>query len=86
MFFKEKLAQDQQHLGRPKLRLVQEVDTCWNSSDVSTSGGAGRHLDNTVVEARKKQNVTVDATVEIQHYLSEPNIGRLEDPLKYWEK
>jgi len=31
-FFKEKLAQVQDHLGRPKLKLIQEVETRWNST------------------------------------------------------
>lgn len=43
-------------------------------------------LDTSVMEARKTQNVTADATVEVQRYLSEPNISRLEKPLEYWER
>lgn len=30
--------------------------------------------------------MTSDATVEVQRYLSEPNIGRHENPLEYWER
>ncbi|KAJ4936575.1 hypothetical protein JOQ06_001164 [Pogonophryne albipinna] len=42
-------------------------------------------LDQTVKMSRKTKNATADATVEIQRYLAEPNIGRLEDPLSYWQ-
>lgn len=34
----------------------------------------------------RRQNVTADATVEVQRYMMEPNIGRQEDPLQYWER
>ncbi|KAK0137856.1 hypothetical protein N1851_025938 [Merluccius polli] len=44
------------------------------------------HLDVTVMASRTKHNVTADATVEVQHHLSEPNIGRTDDPLLYWER
>lgn len=30
--------------------------------------------------------MTANATVEVQHYLSEQNIGRLENPLENWER
>lgn len=39
-----------------------------------------------VEEARRSHNVTADATIEVQRYLSERNIRRLEDPLQYWER
>jgi len=42
-------------------------------------------LDRTVKLSRKTKNPTADATVEVQRYLAEPNIGRLEDPLNYWQ-
>ncbi len=29
-------------------------------------------------------NATADATVEVQGYLSDPNIPRTEDPLHFW--
>ncbi|XP_016103368.1 zinc finger BED domain-containing protein 4-like isoform X2 [Sinocyclocheilus grahami] len=45
-----------------------------------------RHLDDSVMESRRRHSVTADATVEVQRYLAEPNIGRLEDPLQYWER
>ena len=44
------------------------------------------HLDATVMASRSMHNVTADATVEVQRYLSEPNIGRTDDPLMYWER
>ncbi|XP_037637100.1 zinc finger BED domain-containing protein 4-like [Sebastes umbrosus] len=131
---KEKLAQVQQDMGRPKLKLLQEVDTRWNSTfhmlhrlvelrepvgaalaglqtdipsltseeyntvsgclsllssfndatvelsaEEKVSGSKGsklwRHLDDSVMHARRIQNVTADATVEVQRFLSEPNIG-----------
>lgn len=34
----------------------------------------------------RTSNVTADATVEVQKYLGEPNIKRLENPLEYWER
>ncbi|KAJ0012500.1 hypothetical protein NQD34_016834 [Periophthalmus magnuspinnatus] len=43
-------------------------------------------LDTSLMEARWSQNVTADATVEVQQYLSESNIGRLEKPLEFWER
>lgn len=39
-----------------------------------------------VEEARRSHNVTADATIEVQRYLSEQNVRRLEDPLQYWER
>ena len=36
--------------------------------------------------SRMTHNVTADATVEVQRYLSEPNIARTDDPLLYWER
>ncbi|KAG7474016.1 zinc finger BED domain-containing protein 4-like [Solea senegalensis] len=45
-----------------------------------------RRLDTSVMEAKRSQYVTAHATVEVQRYLSEPNIGRLENPLEYWER
>ncbi|XP_042624981.1 E3 SUMO-protein ligase ZBED1-like isoform X2 [Cyprinus carpio] len=61
----------------------------------SASRGAGlvtpgnklwRHLDDRVMESRRRHSVTADAAVEVQRYLAEPNIGRSEDPLQYWER
>lgn len=40
-------------------------------------------LDTTVLET-KTPNASADATAEVQKYLHEPNIGRLENPLEYW--
>ncbi|KAG1934532.1 zinc finger BED domain-containing protein [Pimephales promelas] len=41
-------------------------------------------LDSHVVETRQMKNATADATVEVQRYLSDPNIPRTEDPLHFW--
>lgn len=38
------------------------------------------------MESRRRHSVTADAAVEVQRYLAEPNIGRSEDPLQYWER
>ena len=35
-------------------------------------------------EARRARNVTADATVEVQRYMTEPPLPRTEDPLAYW--
>ncbi len=40
-----------------------------------------RHLYAIVKDSRRTHNVTADATVEVQRYLSEPNMGRTQDPL-----
>ncbi|KAK1900426.1 Zinc finger BED domain containing protein 1 [Dissostichus eleginoides] len=114
---KEKLVSVQRQLGRPTLKLLQEVETRWNSTyhmlqrlvDLREPVGAAlaslnteittltsaefttirnklwHKLDQTVKLSRKTKNATADATVEVQRYLAEPNIGRLEDPLNYWQ-
>ncbi|KAL7828727.1 hypothetical protein SRHO_G00323610 [Serrasalmus rhombeus] len=43
-------------------------------------------LDTTVGQSRKSSNATADATIEVDHYLSEVNLARHEDPLIYWSK
>uniref|UniRef100_A0A3B5QKN7 HAT C-terminal dimerisation domain-containing protein n=1 Tax=Xiphophorus maculatus TaxID=8083 RepID=A0A3B5QKN7_XIPMA len=43
-----------------------------------------QRLDTSVMEAKRNQNVSADATVEVQRYLSEANISSLENPLEYW--
>ncbi|XP_042073325.1 zinc finger BED domain-containing protein 4-like [Haplochromis burtoni] len=50
---------------------------------VSHGNNLWRHLDESVRQTQT-QNVTADANIEVQRYMMEPNIGRLEDPLKYW--
>ncbi|KAL3977095.1 protein phosphatase 1L [Sarotherodon galilaeus] len=52
---------------------------------VSHSNNLWRRLDESVKQTQT-QNVTADANIEVQRYMMEPNIGRLEDPLKYWER
>lgn len=44
-----------------------------------------RRLDDSVRQTQT-QNVTADANIEVQRYMMEPNIGRMEDPLQYWER
>ncbi|KAK0135681.1 Zinc finger BED domain-containing protein 1 [Merluccius polli] len=43
-------------------------------------------IEASVMASRMTHNVTADATVEVQRYLSEPNIRRTDDPLLYWER
>ncbi|KAK0139038.1 Zinc finger BED domain-containing protein 1 [Merluccius polli] len=64
----------------------EEIPQASTSHDVTGGSKLWRRLDTSVMEARRSQNVTADATVEVQRYLSEPNIGRLENPLEYWER
>ncbi|KAF7642617.1 hypothetical protein LDENG_00254690 [Lucifuga dentata] len=53
------------------------------AAELSTRGRyLWQHLDNMVIQSRSVQNMTADATVEVQRYLTEPNIGRQEDPIK----
>ena len=35
---------------------------------------------------KRTTNITADAKVEVQNYIGEPNIGRLENPFEYWER
>ncbi|KAJ0066295.1 hypothetical protein NL108_007845 [Boleophthalmus pectinirostris] len=44
-----------------------------------------RRLDDRVRQTQT-QNVTADAHTEVQRCRMEPNTGRLEDPLQYWER
>ncbi|KAM9824979.1 E3 SUMO-protein ligase ZBED1-like isoform 2-T2 [Syngnathus typhle] len=42
-------------------------------------------LDRDASEAmRRSRNASVDATLEVQRYVSDPPLGRAEDPLAYW--
>ncbi|XP_034455384.1 zinc finger BED domain-containing protein 4-like [Hippoglossus hippoglossus] len=50
------------------------------SQPVTQGSKLWQRLDTKVLQTRT-QNVTADATVEVQQYLGEPNIGRLENPL-----
>ncbi|KAM8831632.1 E3 SUMO-protein ligase ZBED1-like [Spinachia spinachia] len=63
----------------------EEIPQASTSHDVTGGRKLWHRLDTSVMKARKTQNVTADATVEVQRYLSEPNISRLENPLEYWE-
>ncbi|XP_038133603.1 E3 SUMO-protein ligase ZBED1-like, partial [Cyprinodon tularosa] len=62
-----------------------ETPQASTSQDATGGSKLWHHLDASVMEARKSKNVTADVTVEVQRYLSEPNITRMENPLKYWE-
>ncbi|XP_028428641.1 zinc finger BED domain-containing protein 4-like [Perca flavescens] len=50
----------------------------------SSGTGLWDLLDLHVSETRKVKSATANATVEVQRYLSEPNIQRSEDPLQFW--
>ena len=41
-------------------------------------------LDRDASEARMSRNATVDATVEVQRYMTDPPLERSEEPLEYW--
>ena len=47
-------------------------------------GKLWRHLDVSVSQNRRTHNATADAMVEVQRYMTEPNIFRTDDPLEYW--
>ncbi|KAG7524007.1 zinc finger BED domain-containing protein 4-like [Solea senegalensis] len=72
--------------GTIKQRGNEEMPQASTSHDVTGGSKLWRRLDTSVMEARRSQNVTADATVEVQRYLSEPNIGRLENSLEYCER
>ncbi|XP_072560099.1 uncharacterized protein [Paramormyrops kingsleyae] len=50
-----------------------------------TSSGLWDLLDSDVGESRQIKSSTADATVEVQQYLSDPNITHTEDPLRFWD-
>uniref|UniRef100_A0A3B5QTD9 HAT C-terminal dimerisation domain-containing protein n=1 Tax=Xiphophorus maculatus TaxID=8083 RepID=A0A3B5QTD9_XIPMA len=67
------------------LRLLIPITTLTNMTCGFHLGSRlWQRLDTSVMEAKRTQNVSEDATVEIQRYLSEANISRLENPLEYW--
>ncbi|KAJ4936803.1 hypothetical protein JOQ06_001389 [Pogonophryne albipinna] len=73
-------------MGEHLLRQLRErLHTLQSMSIMSLATLLGNKLwhklDQTVNMSRKTKNATADATVEVQRYLAEPNIGRLEDPL-----
>ncbi|XP_026195984.1 uncharacterized protein LOC113148494 [Anabas testudineus] len=59
----------------------EEIPQASTSYDVTGGSKLWRHLDTSVMEARRSQNVTADATVEVQQYLSE---ATLEDWKTLW--
>ncbi|XP_034529273.1 zinc finger BED domain-containing protein 4-like [Notolabrus celidotus] len=71
---------------RRSVHSREEIPQASTSHDVTGGSKLWHRLDASVMEARSSQNVTADATVEVQRYLAEPNISRLENPLEYWER
>ncbi|XP_034529154.1 zinc finger BED domain-containing protein 1-like [Notolabrus celidotus] len=71
---------------RRSVHSREETPQASTSHDVTGGSKLWHRLDASVMEARSSQNVTADATVEVQRYLAEPNISRLENPLEYWER
>ncbi|XP_038132927.1 uncharacterized protein LOC119777994 [Cyprinodon tularosa] len=67
--------------SRPSFDETPQAST---SQDATGGSKLWHHLDASVMEARKSKNVTANATVEVQRYLSEANITRMENPLEYW--
>ncbi|XP_034529155.1 zinc finger BED domain-containing protein 1-like [Notolabrus celidotus] len=71
---------------RRSVHSREETPQASTSHDVTGGSKLWHRLDASVMEARSSQNVTADATVEVQRYLAEPNISRMENPLEYWER
>ncbi|KAJ4924099.1 hypothetical protein JOQ06_000339 [Pogonophryne albipinna] len=66
--------------------VPQENPSTSQPGEQETPGNKlGHKLDQTVKMSRRTKNATADATVEVQRYPAELNIGRLEDPLNYWQ-
>nr|XP_055033929.1 zinc finger BED domain-containing protein 4-like [Misgurnus anguillicaudatus] len=58
-----------------------------STAAADTSGtGLWDLLDLRVMETRKVKSATANATIEVQRYLSEPNIPRSENPLQFWQQ
>ncbi|XP_049319320.1 E3 SUMO-protein ligase ZBED1-like [Astyanax mexicanus] len=51
----------------------------------SSDDNLWQHLDMEVKESKANSNVTTDAIIEVQRYLSEVNTPRSQDPLQYWK-
>ncbi|KAL0992930.1 hypothetical protein UPYG_G00101080 [Umbra pygmaea] len=52
----------------------------------SQDGGLWEIFDSKVGETQSVQSSTADAAVEVQRYLSDPYLNRVENPMHYWEK
>ncbi|XP_048010580.1 zinc finger BED domain-containing protein 4-like [Megalobrama amblycephala] len=52
----------------------------------STAFNLWKSLDEQATMARTQRNSTVDATVEVQRYMTDPTLERSEDPLTYWNE
>ncbi|XP_032428200.1 zinc finger BED domain-containing protein 1-like [Xiphophorus hellerii] len=63
---------------------THEIPQASTSQEFTGGSRLWQRLDTSVMEAKRTQNVSADATVEVQRYLSEANISRLENPLEYW--
>ncbi|XP_075999197.1 E3 SUMO-protein ligase ZBED1-like [Genypterus blacodes] len=69
----------------PSSTPIQLPETA--QSDQSSDNSDLWHLlDTTVGQSRQSSSATADATIEVDHYLSEVNLARHEDPLIYWNK
>ncbi|XP_032401567.1 zinc finger BED domain-containing protein 4-like [Xiphophorus hellerii] len=63
---------------------AHEIPQASTSQEFTGGSRLWQRLDTSVMEAKRTQNVSADATVEVQRYLSEANMSRLENPLEYW--
>ncbi|XP_032428162.1 zinc finger BED domain-containing protein 1-like [Xiphophorus hellerii] len=63
---------------------THEIPQASTSQEFTGGSRLWQRLDTSVMEAKRTQNVSADATVEVQRYLSEANISRQENPLEYW--
>ncbi|XP_038148265.1 zinc finger BED domain-containing protein 4-like [Cyprinodon tularosa] len=54
-------------------------------SDSNPDDNLWHQLDIEVKESKANSNVTTDAIIEVQRYISEENTPRSQDPLQYWK-
>ncbi|XP_062872093.1 zinc finger BED domain-containing protein 4-like [Trichomycterus rosablanca] len=64
------------------LQLQEAIQT----DQSSDSGDLWHLLDSNVGQSRQNSSAIVDATIEVDRYLSEVNLPRQEYPLMYWSK
>ncbi len=65
---KERLIQMQVHLGHPQLKLIQEVETCWNSTYVQTTGASALQTDVLPTDSRwvsEERQVSASKTIPL---------------------
>lgn len=60
--------------------LVTQMHFIFSSDD-----NLWHQLDMEVKESKANSNVTTDAIIEVQRYISEENTPRSQDPLQYWK-